>query len=187
MCAHVLQLDIQGTPNAWISPEEAALHYSRDNVVWSVGDTPLLTLRGGFNLKRQELSTLSIAPIIAVRGKALCNLFEREPTVTRRKLFVRDRHTCAYCGQVFKDSHLQAEHIQPQSRGGPFTWCNLVSSCGICNLRKNSRTPEEAGMPLLYVPYVPSRWEDLLLQGRDIRADVHEWLLARVPKSSRLN
>jgi hypothetical protein len=25
---HVLQLDIQGTPQAWITPQEAALHYA---------------------------------------------------------------------------------------------------------------------------------------------------------------
>ena len=46
---------------------------------------------------------------------------------------------------------------------------------------------EEAGMKLLFVPYVPSRWEDLLLQGRNIRADVHEFLAAKLPKESRLH
>lgn len=69
--------------------------------------------------------------------------------------------------------------------------CELVSwpwgvECGPCNLRKGSRTPEEAGMPLVYLPYVPSRFESFLLDGRRIRADVHEWLAARLPKGSRL-
>ena len=41
-------------------------------------------------------------------------------------------------------------------------------------------------MPLLYLPYVPSRFGVLLLEGRNIRADVHEWLAARLPKGSRL-
>lgn len=41
-------------------------------------------------------------------------------------------------------------------------------------------------MQLLYVPYVPSRFEDFLLQGRNIRADVHEWLASRLPPHSRL-
>ena len=45
----------------------------------------------------------------------------------------------------------------------------------------------EAGMPLMYLPYVPSRFEDFLLEGRHIRADVHEWLAARLPKGSRLS
>ena len=59
--------------------------------------------------------------------------------------------------------------------------------CADCNLVKSNRTPEQAGMPLLYLPYVPSRFEAFLLDGRRIRADVHEWLAARLPKHSRLN
>jgi len=39
----------------------------------------------------------------------------------------------------------------------------------------------------LDLPYVPSRFEDFLLAGRHIRADVHGWLAARLPKGSRLN
>ena len=64
---------------------------------------------------------------------------------------------------------------------------NLVTACGAYNGRKADRTPEEAGMPLVYLPYVPGRFEDFLLEGRHIRADVHEWLAARLPKGSRLN
>ncbi len=74
----------------------------------------------------------------------------------------------------------------PESRGGRATWMNLVAACGPCNLAKADRTPEQAGMPLLYLPYVPSRFEAFLLEGRSIRADVHEWLAARLPKTSRL-
>jgi 5-methylcytosine-specific restriction endonuclease McrA len=75
----------------------------------------------------------------------------------------------------------------PESRGGRWTWMNLVTACGPCNGRKADRTPEEAGMPLLYLPYVPNRFEAFLLAGRHVRADVHEWLAARLPKDSRLN
>jgi len=64
---------------------------------------------------------------------------------------------------------------------------DLVTACAACNARKANRTPEEAGMPLLYLPYVPSRFEAFLLEGRKIRADVHEWLAARLPKHSRLH
>jgi hypothetical protein len=77
-------------------------------------------------------------------------------------------------------------HVMPESRGGPWTWTNLVSACGACNNRKAARTPEEAGMPLVYLPYMPSRYESFLLEGRNIRADVHEWLARRLPKGSRL-
>ncbi len=58
-----------------------------------------------------------------------------------------------------------------------------------CNGRKGNRTPEEAHMALLYlpyVPYVPSLQEDMILRSRRIVADQMEFLLASVPKSSRL-
>ncbi|MBQ0917007.1 HNH endonuclease [Hydrogenophaga aromaticivorans] len=187
MQSQVLQLDIQGTPQAWISPEQAALHYATEDVAWTIGDEPLVVLRGGYNARMQRQSTLAISPIIALRGQARVNLFDVEPTVTRRKLFSRDRHSCGYCGQVFDWRRLQVEHIIPESRGGLYRWQNLCSSCAGCNARKGARTPEEAGMPLLYVPYVPSRFEDFLLQGRNIRADVHSWLAARLPAHSRLH
>jgi hypothetical protein len=46
--SHVLQLDIQGTPQAWISLEQAACTWPRARWPWVDGDGPLATLRGGF-------------------------------------------------------------------------------------------------------------------------------------------
>jgi hypothetical protein len=91
MQSQILQLDIQGTPQAWISPEQAALHLSTDDVAWAIGESdPLTVLRGGYNSRLQRQSSLAIPPIIALRGQARVNLFEVEPTVTRRKLFARE-------------------------------------------------------------------------------------------------
>jgi 5-methylcytosine-specific restriction endonuclease McrA len=184
---HVLQLDIQGTPQRWISLEQAALHVATDAVAWFDGETPLRTLRGGWNAVTGRRSLIEVPPIIALRGAPRINLYGVTPSVVKRKLFRRDRFTCAYCAQRFEERLLQCEHIVPASRGGGWTWMNLVTACGACNGRKANRTPEEARMPLVYLPYVPSRFEDFLLEGRHIRADVHEWLAARLPKGSRLS
>jgi hypothetical protein len=186
MHSTVLQLDIQGTPQAWIGLEEAALHYAAGAVAWEDGSGPLATLRGGWNVASGRQSVIEVAAIVAVRGHARLNLFDVVPGVTKAKLLRRDRYTCAYCSQVCAEWDLQAEHIVPDSRGGRYTWMNLVTACAACNARKANRTPDEAGMPLLYLPYVPSRFEAFLLEGRKIRADVHEWLAARLPKHSRL-
>jgi hypothetical protein len=183
---HVLQLDVQGTPQAWISLEHAATHVAAGSVAWTDGDGPLATLRGGFNVASGCQSTIDVFPIVALRGASRINLFDVLPAFSKHKLFRRDRMTCAYCGQRFAERELQCEHIVPESRGGQWTWMNLVSACGPCNGRKADRTPEEAHMPLLYLPYVPSRFENFLLEGRNIRADVHEWLASRLPKGSRL-
>ena len=185
--SHVLQLDIQGTPQAWISLEHAAVHVATGSVAWVDGCGPLATLRGGFNAARGRQSLIDVFPIMALRGASKVNLFDLVPAFSKLKLFRRDRLTCAYCGQRFHERELQCEHILPESRGGRWTWMNLVTACGPCNGRKADRTPEEAGMPLVYLPYVPSRFEAFLLEGRNIRADVHEWLAARLPKGSRLS
>ena len=185
--SHVLQLDIQGTPQAWISLEHAAVHMATGSVAWVDGCGPLATLRGGFNVLRGRQSVIDVFPIMALRGASKVNLFDVVPAFSKLKLFRRDRMTCAYCGQRFQERELQCEHVLPESRGGRWAWMNLVTACGVCNRRKADRTPEEAGMPLVYLPYVPSRFESFLLEGRHIRADVHEWLAARLPKGSRLS
>ena len=41
--SHVLQLDIQGTPQAWISLEHAAVHVATGSVAWVDGCGPLAT------------------------------------------------------------------------------------------------------------------------------------------------
>ena len=63
---------------------------------------------------------------------------------------------------------------------------NVVAACKACNGHKACRTPEEARMPLLFAPYVPSVFEGFLLAGRNIRGDVNDWLASRVGSQSRL-
>ncbi len=131
-CNHrtVLQLDIQGTPQAWISLEQAATHYASGTVAWEDGREPLAVLRGGTSVATGRQSRLEIAPIVALRGASRINLFDCVPTVTKRGLLVRDRMCCAYCGNTFAERHLEAEHIIPESRGGAYSWLNLVAACG---------------------------------------------------------
>ena len=73
------------------------------------------------------------------------------------------------------------------SQKGPDTWMNVVTACASCNHHKAGRTPEQAYMPLLYAPYTPSLWEDFILRNRRILADQMEFLMAHVPKGSRLS
>lgn len=72
---------------------------------------------------------------------------------SRDGVLTRDRRRCAYCGAPART----IDHLLPQSRGGGWTWLNTVAACHGCNGRKGNRTPEEAGMRLLVVPYVPTR------------------------------
>jgi 5-methylcytosine-specific restriction endonuclease McrA len=81
---------------------------------------------------------------------------------------------------------LTREHIIPYASNGQDHWMNVVTACRACNHRKGPRTPEQAHMPLLYAPYVPSLWEDFILRNRRILADQMAFLISHVPKSSRL-
>ena len=68
----------------------------------------------------------------------------------------RDKFRCAYCGLENADT---MDHVQPRSRGGRTEWLNAVAAHASCNERKGNRTPSEAGMPLLWQPWVPTRAE----------------------------
>ena len=188
----ILALDIAGTPVRWIDAETAAGYYANGKIAWELGDAPI-HLRGGFNHAGQQ-SGLAIAPIVAVRGGHGMRDFtvrnrarqSQVPRLSRRLLFARDRHLCAYCGAVCHFGDLSMDHIVPASRGGGDTWNNLVTACRPCNQRKANRTPHEACMPLLYVPYAPNRYEDIIVRGRRVIADQMAFLLTGVPQHSRL-
>lgn len=184
----VLQLDSYGNPQCWINHEKAAYYYTKELVAWTP-TTSDFTLFGGINAASQKQSELKMETIIAVKQeKVTPRQLEQMNKVplTNRTLFRRDRHLCAYCGQEYAPADLSRDHIIPDSRGGPNTWMNVVTACNSCNKLKDNRTPEEAHMPLLYVPYVPNRAEYLILQNRKILADQMDFLIARVPKESRL-
>ena len=81
--------------------------------------------------------------------------------LSRREVFVRDKHFCQYCQKQV--SNLTLDHVVPRRAGGVHSWENVVSACVPCNLRKAGRTPEQAGMKLLRKPIRPPsrRYRDL--------------------------
>ncbi len=181
----VLQLDMSGRPQDWISTREAAVLYALDAVAWTLGEA-FCVLRGGLQRTTGRLSRIEVHPIVAVSGAVPSRAWRTEPALANLKLFARDRQVCAYCGRRFGLDELTREHIRPVSRGGVDSWMNCITACRPCNGRKGNRLPEEAGMVLLYLPYVPSLHEDMILRGRRILADQMDFLLASVPRGSRL-
>ena len=63
---------------------------------------------------------------------------------------------------------------------------NCVTACMSCNSRKNNKSLKEAGLELLYVPYIPDKAEGLVLQNRNILADQMQFLRDFLPKHSRV-
>lgn len=182
----ILALDIAGTPVRWIDFESAASYYATGKVRWELGSDRVV-LRGGINRLHGRRSTIEIAAIIAIDGpRYRVRGLEERVSLSREMLFARDRNVCGYCGGRFPAGALEMEHVTPRSRGGRSVWQNLVSACRACNQRKGDRTPEAAGMPLVYVPYAPTRHEAFILANRRILADQMSFLLAGVPRHSRL-
>ncbi|NDZ12623.1 restriction endonuclease [Variovorax sp. WS11] len=182
----VLKLSAQGLPQSWISLEQAVIHYAADEVRWEVG-AQVAVFRGGHNAVTGQQSQIAINSIIGTKGVPRINPFAMRPGLTNSKLFSRDRNICAYCGGHFHEEDLTREHIIPFAQNGIDSWMNVVTACKPCNHRKSSRTPEQANMPLLYAPYVPSLWEDFILRNRRILADQMEFLMAHLPHNSRLH
>jgi len=80
----------------------------------------------------------------------------RKPAFTRFNVFLRDRFSCQYCTAPFPPQELTFDHVVPRSRGGRTEWTNVVTACGICNLRKGNKSVKEAHMHLLKKPEQPN-------------------------------
>jgi hypothetical protein len=182
----ILALDIAGNPFRWLDVERAIYYVAGKKVAWEVGDEEML-FHGGTQ-RSGERSVLTLRPVIALaKSEAMVRHQQALPLGHENVLlFRRDREICAYCGEHFDRKNLTRDHILPRARGGKDVWMNVVAACRHCNMRKACRTPDEAGMPLLYVPYAPCRFEHFILTGRKILADQMSYLMARLPKHSRL-
>lgn len=173
--ARVLYLDAGGRPIRWIGFQRAAYLYAKDQVLWDLG-TAKTVLYGGYQ-RCGRRSMMAIAPVIAGRNVERMRVRNR-PALTNLGLFARDQHLCLYCGESFPGSSLTRDHVMPTSRGGADCWENVVAACKSCNNRKGAMTPDEAGMPLLAVPFIPNPYEAIMLQAHHILADQMEYLSA---------
>lgn len=162
----------------------------RDTLVLNASFEPLstVTLNRAVVLILQDKAVVEQShPDLRMRGAAvdipvprvirLCRYvrvpFRRQAPWSRRGVLIRDQHRCAYCGR----RATTVDHVMPRAQGGQDTWLNTVASCAEDNHRKAARTPEQAGMPLLRQPFVPSPAEAMLLaMGAGERSALPEWL-----------
>lgn len=180
----VLSLDSAGRILDWMSWQDAVCLYVRGAVAWTLGQ-PCLVVHGGTSRLTGEQSQILLHPIVASRSRAKNTLSDPAPSLTNGALFSRDRFLCLYCGQHFSKGELTRDHVIPTSKGGFDEWNNVVTACWVCNVRKGCRTPQQANMPLLAVPYRPSWVEHLILSNRNILLDQMEFLQSHLPRRRR--
>lgn len=185
----VLRADVAGMPLEWIDYKEAARLYHQGQVAYACG-SPLYCLHGGYNARSGRRTTLEVSSIIATIGHTANPGNTRHdyvPPLNNQTLFRRDGYLCLYCAQRFSSSDLSRDHIRPFSQGGQDTWNNVATACRRCNNAKASRTPEQAKMQLVAVPFTPTYAEYIFLKGRRVLADQMQYLLAHFPRSSPLH
>lgn len=180
----VLALDVSGLPRRWISYEDAISYHAKQLVAWSLGDI-VAKFNGGVQ-KSGVRSYLETPSIIAVKSTRHAPHKSLRVPLSNRTLFARDRNVCAYCGGNFHSHQLSRDHVNPKFLGGLNEWTNVVTACKSCNHKKGCKTLKQSGMELLYIPYEPNHYEHLILQNRNVLADQMEYLLAGVPKHSRV-
>jgi 5-methylcytosine-specific restriction endonuclease McrA len=184
----VLRTDATGMPLEWIGYQDAVKLIVLDQVCYSLGKE-LYRLHGGTNALTGYRTAIPVNAILATRGSHpnAHKFYDRyTPPLSNRALFKRDEHLCLYCGNQFRASDLSRDHVKPLSQGGVDTWENVVTSCKRCNNHKAARTPEEAGMQLIAIPFAPTHAEYVYLQGRRILADQMDFLVAHFPRHSVL-
>lgn len=159
-----LSLLFQGHANV-VHPQDYALY---DFPAWC---DLSMSLGNGHPIVRTPSLRIRLPEVIILR---IFNGFIRqEVRFSRRNILVRDKHRCQYCGQHPAKKDISIDHVVPRSRGGGDTWHNLVLACMRCNVKKGSRTPEEANMRLLRNPVAP-RW--LPRFGTPVpMEEVHTW------------
>jgi hypothetical protein len=72
----------------------------------------------------------------------------------RENVFIRDRHSCTYCGRRYASDNLTIDHIVPKSKGGKREWANVTTACATCNKRKGNellKNTEEIRTALKYL------------------------------------
>lgn len=185
----ILRTDISGMPLEWIDYRDAVRLYHTGQVAYACGSS-LFRLYGGTNALTGKQSVLEIPTILSTLGHSHNpgNLrHDYVPPLNNETLFRRDANLCLYCGLRFPGNQLSRDHVQPLSKGGRDTWTNVVTACRQCNNIKAWRTPEQARMQLLAVPFAPTYAEYIYLKGRRVLADQMEYLLAHFPRTSPLH
>lgn len=126
-----------------------------------------------------------------VKTQKYFRIYSHKVNFSRKNLFIRDDYTCQYCGKKKDINELTYDHIVPKSKfkgtnHSPTTWTNIVTACIRCNATKGNRTPQEARMPLIKLPFIPNKnlkYLPVTAQLLRIKENIPEEWLVYLPES----
>jgi 5-methylcytosine-specific restriction endonuclease McrA len=130
------------------------VHWQKAITLWCQGKVEVIAVHDR-EIRAVSVSFKLPSVIRLLRFVKIKRRFDYVP-FSRTNIYLRDKHSCQYCGDVFPTVELTFDHVIPVTQGGRKDWENIVTCCVTCNRRKGGRTPAEAGMKLLRPPRRPT-------------------------------
>lgn len=97
-------------------------------------------------------------------------------SLTCESLYYRDHGMCQYCEKPLTLGTTTMDHVIPDSKGGLFTWENIVCACNTCNSAKSDAMPVGQWAPK-QKPFKPTYFELLSRRKKfPIRVDDQNWM-----------
>ena len=119
-------------------------------------------------LRNCEGEIVTHVPLVMRLIKIIRMIYKNKVPFSKKNVFVRDKHKCAYCGS---GRELTVDHIMPASRGGKTNFDNCITACKPCNNKKDRKTPSEAKMYLSHQPYAPTISEFIRFKMKQLGVD----------------
>ena len=132
-----LKLDAAFRPVAIVSSTEALVNSMLGRVI------VLETYDRHISSARQSFKLPSVIMLRRVMKK-----YTGQLPCCPKYIFARDEGMCQYCGISLTRSTSTLDHVVPKSKGGGYSWQNLVTACKKCNQQKGDRLLHETSLSL---------------------------------------
>lgn len=113
----------------------------------------------------QDRTHSFIVPRIIRLVSFVKSLYSNKIPYSKRNIFVRDRHSCQYCGRKMIPTECTVDHIVPKALGGRSSWENCVCSCKRCNNIKGDSPLDKTSLKLKRHPFKPNAADFIRLRS----------------------
>jgi 5-methylcytosine-specific restriction endonuclease McrA len=152
---NTLLLNADGRPKSLLPL--SAIHW-QDAIrsIW-LGSVTVLHEYEEWSVRSPSMS-IRVPSVLILKKQAKIN---RRVRFANRLVFLRDGHTCQYCGGIFSPEVLTIDHVLPRAFGGGTRWENVTTACSFCNARRG----HDVSIRPMREPYRPTH-DELVRQRR---------------------